>query len=176
MVEQENPEKEKEQEVKQENKTEQEKKEKKEKEEKEEKNQVSLKESRIRKIAMSYYSRQDIRKNILEFSKNRECVPRYFEGFGKRPDAFQYESDILDYARKGATSFHCSEEIWKDPMEIATGMSDKEFKSLRKGWDLLIDIDCKYLEYSKKAAHSIIQALKSSGVNNIGLKFPTNYD
>ena len=130
-----------------------------------------LKEQRIRKIAMLYYSRQDIRKNMLEFSKNRECVPRYFEGFGKRPDSFQYESDIIEYAKNGATSFHCSEEIWRDPMELITGMPEAELKKLRTGWDLLIDIDCKYLEYSKKAAHSIIRALRAAGVNNVGVKF-----
>ncbi len=141
------------------------------KNEPEEKKEVSLKEQRIRRIALLYYSRQDIRKNLVEFSKNRECVPRYFEGFGSRPDAFQYESDIIEYAKKGATSFHCSEELWRDPLEIVTGMSDSDFKKLRIGWDLLIDIDCKYLEYSKKAAYSIIQALKSAGVKNVGLKF-----
>jgi len=137
----------------------------------EEKPEISLKESRVRKIAMSYYSRLDIRKNMLDFSKHRECVPRYFEGFGKRPDSFQYDSDILEYAKKGATSFHCSEELWRDPLELVTGMPDAELKKLRVGWDLLIDIDCKYIEYSKKAAFSIIQALRASGVNNIGLKF-----
>ena len=67
----------------------------------------SLKEERIRKIAQAYYARQDIRKAMFEFSKNRECVPRYFEGFGKRPDSFQFDSDILGLAKKGATSFHC---------------------------------------------------------------------
>ena len=45
------------------------------------------KEERIRKVAPLYYLRPDIRKAMFEFSKNRECVPRYFEGFGKRPDA-----------------------------------------------------------------------------------------
>jgi DNA-directed RNA polymerase subunit RPC12/RpoP len=139
--------------------------------EKNQEKQASLKEERIRKISTLYYSRQDIRKAIFEFSKNRECVPRYFEGFGKRPDSFQYDSDILGLAKKGATSFHCSEELWKDPLEISTGMSEAEIKSLRIGWDLLIDIDCKYIEYSKKAAYSIIMALKSCGVENIGIKF-----
>jgi DNA-directed RNA polymerase subunit RPC12/RpoP len=133
--------------------------------------QMGVKEERIRKVAISYYSRSDIRKAIFEFSKNRECVPRYFEGFGKRPDSFQFDSDILELAKRGATSFHGSEEIWSEPLEIATGMSEAELNKLRTGWDLLIDIDCKYLEYSKKAAYSIIMALRSCGVNNMGLKF-----
>jgi len=138
--------------------------------------ELSLKEQRVRAIAQAYYSRADVRKAMLAFSKNRECVPRYFEGFGKRPDSFQYESDIMEFAKKGATSFHCSEEIWKDPLELSTGMSEKQLNELRVGWDLLIDIDCKYPEYSKKAASSIIQALNSCGVENIGLKFSVTGD
>ncbi len=131
----------------------------------------SLKEERIRRIAFLYYSRQDIRKNMLEFSQHREVVPRYFEGFGKRPDTLQYESDILELAKKGATSFHCSEELWKDATELATGMTEEQLNSLRTGWDLLIDIDSKYLDYSKIAAELIIKALAYHGVKNIGIKF-----
>ncbi len=134
-------------------------------------NTISVKEERIRKMALSYYSRQDIRKAMFEFSKNRECVPRYFEGFGKRPDTFSFDSDILEHAKKGATSFHGSEEIWSDPLLIHTSMTDKETKENRIGWDLLIDIDCKYLEYSKKAAYAIVEALKKAGVKNIGVKY-----
>ena len=131
----------------------------------------SQKEERIRAIATSYYSRQDIRKAIFDFSKNREVVPLYFEGFGKRPDALQYESDLLAFVRKGATSFHCSEEIWRDPLEISTEMSQEQFNELRQGWDLLIDIDSKYLDYSKVSCSLIIKALEFHGVRNIGVKF-----
>jgi len=48
----------------------------------------SVKEQRIRKITHLYYSNPEIKKAIFEFSKNREISPRYFEGFGKRPDSF----------------------------------------------------------------------------------------
>ena len=58
--------------------------------------EMSLNEKRIRAIAISYYSRADIRKAIIDFAKNRECVPRYFEGFGKRPDALQFDSDTIE--------------------------------------------------------------------------------
>jgi len=133
--------------------------------------QISLKEERIRKVAMFYYSRSDIRKNMLEFSKNRECVPRYFEGFGKRPDAFQYDSDISEFAKKGATSFHCSEELWADPLNISTELSSEELKKLRIGWDLLIDVDSPYFDYSKIYAEILIGVLKSHGIKNIGIKF-----
>ena len=85
----------------------------------EEKFESSFKEQRIREVTNLYYSRGDVRKALFEFSKNRECVPRYFESFGKRPDTFQYDSDILEQVRKGATSFHCSEELWTDSLEIS---------------------------------------------------------
>lgn len=102
---------------------------------------VSFKEKRLREILFIYYSREDVRRAMLEFSKNRECIPRYYEGFGKRPDTFQYLSDILEQVKNGATSFHCSEELWQDPLEISTELSEQEFNDLRLGWDLLLDID-----------------------------------
>ena len=134
-------------------------------------NEPDLKEQRIRKITLLYYSRPEIQKAIFDFSRNREAVPRYFEGFGKRPDSFQYESDILGLVRKGATSFHCSEELWKNPLEIETGMSAEQLNSLRTGWDLIIDIDCKYFEVSKKAAQAVVSSLKKHGIRNLGIKF-----
>ena len=133
--------------------------------------EMGIKEERIRKLISVYYSRQDIRKAILDFAKNREVVPRYFEGFGKRPDTLQYESDILELAKRGATSFHCSEELWRDPLEIATGMSEEQLNELRIGWDLLIDIDSKYIDYSKIYAEILIDVLRKHGVEGIGVKF-----
>ncbi len=132
----------------------------------------NLKEERIRAVALTYYSRSDVKKAIYDFSKNREAVPSYMmQGFGKRPDSFQYPSDITAFVSKGATSFHCSEEIWKDPLSISTDLSEEELNELRDGWDLLIDIDCKYLEYSKMAAESLIKALEFHGVKGVGIKY-----
>ncbi len=135
------------------------------------KKEISFKEQRIRDITLIYYSRPDVKKAIFEFSKNRECIPRYFEGFGKRPDAFQYESDIVEHVRRGATSFHCSEEIWSDPLEISNELSKDEFNDLRIGWDLLIDVDSPYLEYSKIYAELLIDALTFHGIKNFNVKF-----
>src|SRR3989304_3195882 len=87
--------------------------------------------------------------SIFTISQNRETVPRYFEGFGKRPDNFQYQGDIFELVKKGATSFHCSEELWNDPLAISTSMTEKQLKESRIGWDLLLDIDSQYLDYSK---------------------------
>src|SRR3989338_2653207 len=132
---------------------------------------ISIKEERIRKIAYFYYSRPDVRKAMFEFSKNRECVPRYFEGFGKRPDVFHYDSDILGFAKSGATSFHCSEELWNDALNLSTESTPEEQKKIRTGWDLLIDVDSKYLDYSKIYAEVLIDVLRSVGIKNIGIKF-----
>tara|TARA_Y100000034_G_scaffold19357_1_gene21845 strand:- start:7743 stop:9239 length:1497 start_codon:yes stop_codon:yes gene_type:complete len=131
----------------------------------------SLKEDRIRKITHLYYSRPDIQKEIFEFSENREISPQYFEGFGKRPDSFQYKGDIFELVKKGATSFHCSEELWENPLNIQTGMNEKQLNELRIGWDLLIDIDCKWFDYSKLAAKAVIEVINNHGIKNIGLKF-----
>ena len=130
-----------------------------------------MKEDRIRKITHLYYSRPDVQKTIFEFSQDREICPRYFEGFGKRPDSLQYKGDIFELVKKGATSLHCSEELWDNPLNIKTEMNEKQFNELRTGWDLLIDIDSKYLDYSKILAKQIIKILEFHGVKNIGIKF-----
>ena len=137
----------------------------------ENKEQLGEKEQRIRKITFLYYSRKEVQKAIFEFSEGREVVPRYFEGFGKRPDSLQYPGDVFELVRKGATSFHCSEEIWKDPLKISTEMNKKQLDELRLGWDLLFDIDSKYLDYSKILAEIVINILKFYGIKNFGLKF-----
>jgi len=133
--------------------------------------ETSINEQRIRKITSLYYSRPEIQKAIFNFSKDRETIPRYFEGFGKRPDSLEYPNDVFGLVKKGATSFHCSEEIWKNPLEIQTGMTQEQFNQLRTGWDLLIDIDSKYIDYSKIMAEIIIKMLNFHGVKNIGIKF-----
>ncbi|MCK4647602.1 hypothetical protein KAT24_01580 [Candidatus Pacearchaeota archaeon] len=131
----------------------------------------NFKEQRVRNLTQLYYSKQEVQKAIFEFSKNREVCPRYFEGFGKRPDTLQYPSDIFELVKRGATSFHCSEELWQDPLSIETGMNEKQFNGIRKGWDLLIDIDSKYLDYSKIMAELILETFKFHGIKNIGVKF-----
>ncbi len=131
----------------------------------------SVKEARIRGVALAYYSRKDVEKAIYEFCRGRETVPKYFEGFGKRPSTLEYPSEILALVKNGATSFHCSEERWNDVLGISMDKSSDDFNELRDGWDLLIDIDSKYFEYAKQAAISVINVLEMSGVKNIGIKF-----
>ena len=55
---------------------------------------------KVQRIAKSYYLRKDIQEAMFNFCKNRETVPRYLEGFGKRPDCFDYPFDIVTFAKK----------------------------------------------------------------------------
>ncbi|MBR9701656.1 hypothetical protein GOV13_01915 [Candidatus Pacearchaeota archaeon] len=132
---------------------------------------ISFKEQRVRNMTHLYYSRPEVQKAMFEFSKNREISSQYFDGFGKRPDSFEYLGDVMAMVQKGTTSFHCSEELWENPLDIVTGMSEEQANELRIGWDLLIDIDCKWFDYSKLAAKSIIEVLEDHNVKNFGIKF-----
>jgi hypothetical protein len=136
-------------------------------------NEISFKESRIKAMTQLYYSNKEVQQAIFEFSKNREISPRYYEGFGKRPDSFQFVGDVFELVKKGATSFHCSEEIWENPLEINAEMTPKEYDEIRTGWDLLIDIDCPWIEYSKLAAIALINVFQKHGISttSIGIKF-----
>jgi len=128
-------------------------------------------EERIKSITAIYYSKPQVQQAIVDFARNREVVPRYIEAFGKRPDTIQYARDIMSLVQRGATSFHGSEEYWKDPLQIQTDMDAVDLNELRTGWDLLIDIDSPYLDYSKIAAELILSTLEKYGVVNYGIKF-----
>src|SRR3989344_2004035 len=132
---------------------------------------MDIKEQRIRAITSIYYTSPEVQKTLLKFAKDREVVPRYFEGFGKRPDILQYSSDINGLVKKGATSFHASEELWNDPLALNSEIQMHEMNELRKGWDLLIDIDSKYFDVSKILAILILDALEKHGIKNYGIKF-----
>ena len=132
-----------------------------------EKREISDKERRIRALTKIYYSRQDVLDALLKFGQSREVVPRYFEGFGKRPDSITYKSDISGMINKGATSIHCSEEIWQDPLKLSGEINQEEMNSLRKEWDLLIDIDCPFLDISKIAGIVVCETLERYGIKHI---------
>ena len=124
---------------------------------------------------LSYYKREDIQKEILAHAKDREIAVRFGEkGFGKRPDILTYSRDILELAKQGATSFHASEERWSNPLLLNPMMKKEEAESLRIGWDLVIDIDCPYFEYSKIAADLVIKAFKHHNISAISAKFSGN--
>jgi len=123
-------------------------------------------------IALSYYSRLDIQNAMFEFCKHRETVANHNNNFfAKRPDTFDYPSDILNQARNGATSFHTSEEIWTNPLDINTNMTPQQYNQIKTGWDLLIDIDSPFLDYGKIAARLLIEQFEQHGIHNYGIKF-----
>ena len=123
-------------------------------------------------VALPHYSRKDIQQAMFDFCKHRETIGNFNNKFfAKRPDCFDYPSDILNSARQGATSFHCSEEIWSNPLDIDTSMTPEQYNKIRTGWDLLIDIDSKFLDYGKIAAKLLINQLEKHGIKNYGIKF-----
>lgn len=125
---------------------------------------------------MQYYKRPEIQQAILDHAEHKEVAVSYGgEGYGKRPDTLQYHQDILAHVKNGATSFHASEELWINPMQIQPGLPRAELDALRKGWDLILDIDCPELNYSKLASHFVVQALKYHNVKSISVKFSGNH-
>jgi len=125
-------------------------------------------------VSLEHYKREDIREEILLNSRDREVAVRYNDTFGKRPDVLRHASDILELAKQGATSFHASEELWSNPLQLDPSLKRQEFERLRIGWDLIIDIDCGIFDYSKIAADLVINALKFHKVRSISCKFSGN--
>lgn len=125
---------------------------------------------------LNYYKRREIQEAILNSAKDKEIAVRYSDkGYGKRPDTLAYANDIIAFAQQGATSFHCSEELWNNPLEIKTGTLPEELNAIRKGWDLVLDIDSPHLAYSRIAANLVIQALQHYNIQNISVKFSGNH-
>ncbi len=130
--------------------------------------------------SLSYYKREDVQKAIVEHGRDKEVAARFNEQFGKRPDSLSYPNEVLELAKKGATSFHCSEELWTNPLLLKPQMARAELDKLRRGWDLILDVDTDVIdketgfEYSKIAADLIIKQLKLHGVRSVTAKFSGN--
>lgn len=119
-----------------------------------------------------FYSREDIRNEIFELSDGREIVGRYNDGsFEKRPSKLFFPKEIYESAKAGTVSFHISEEIWKDVQALSQDLSKKGLDELRKGWDLLLDIDSKSFEYTTLCASLIMEALEFHNLKNYSIKF-----
>ena len=126
--------------------------------------------------SLKHYKQKDVQEAIVAAAHNKEIAVLFGErGFGKRPDVLAYPKDVLEFAKQGATSFHCSEELWSNPLQVTTGMPRQELDNLRAGWDLILDIDCPFLEYSAVASHVIVQALQHHGIRSLGVKFSGNH-
>ena len=125
-------------------------------------------------VSLSYYKRKDVQEEIIANSQDREVAAKFNENFGKRPDVLRHPNDILELAKQGATSFHASEELWRNALQLDPSLRKHELDNLRIGWDLVLDIDCGVFDYSKVAADLIIKALKFHNVESISCKFSGN--
>ena len=125
-------------------------------------------------VSLSHYKRTDIRDEMIGNSKDREVAAKFNESFAKRPDILRHSNDILELAKQGATSFHASEELWKNPLQLDPSLRRQELDSLRIGWDLVLDIDCGFFDYSKIAADLVVKALKFHNIKSISCKFSGN--
>ncbi len=122
-----------------------------------------------------WYSRPEIALAISQSAENKEVAVLLNKGgFGKRPQILQFPADVKEFARRGTTSFHISVENFSDPLKLSPETTEGQLTELREGWDLIIDIDCPWFEYSKKTAQLIIEYLKSKDVTSIGIKFSGN--
>jgi hypothetical protein len=146
---------------------------------------LKLKQQRI-----LYFKRSKIRNSIVEAAENKEIDVQFqniksklidgnvtdeiFSYHLKQRTVLKFPQEVLDLALKGASSFHASEELWSNPLSVKTGMNKKELDELRIGWDLVVDIDCHMLEYSKIAAHIIIEFFKSYNIKSISCKYSGN--
>lgn len=119
---------------------------------------------------LRYYLNEEVINRLMSV-RDRECAVRYYDKFGKRPMFFQYPSDVENLIRGGATSFHVSEERWTNPLLLDKELSKDQLTDLRKGWDLVIDIDCKILDVSKIFTKMLIDKLTSEGIHSLSVKF-----
>lgn len=126
--------------------------------------------------ALNHYKRKEVQEAMIAVAKNREIVGSFNgEAFSKRPDVLQYPNDIIEQVKQGVTSFHMSEEHWSNVQRLSPMLKRQDIDALRSGWDLVIDIDCKDLEYSRFAGYFLVEALKQHNIKNISVKFSGNH-
>ncbi len=121
-----------------------------------------------------YYSRKEVQKELLRLSAGREVQAWFGEIRGKRPEIVNFEGDIKDLVKQGMTSFHVSEERWRDPLILESGLTKKQLDEQRVGWDCILDLDSKNLEFSMMTGELLIDALKFHDIKNYSLKFSGN--
>ncbi len=114
-----------------------------------------------------YYSNSKVQSAILACAKDRESAGTFSDGgYSKRPDVLFYPTDILEKVKKGVVAFHCSVERWQNPMQLSSQLLKEDLDNLRKGWDLIIDIDAKFkLEHGRAAAVEVVNFLKDFGIS-----------
>jgi hypothetical protein len=127
-------------------------------------------------LVKRHYKQAHVQEAMLAISQGKEVVGSFGgTGYAQRPNMIMYPDDIMTQVEAGITSFHVSEETWQNPISLVPGMDTKEMDGIRTGWDLIIAIDCNHWEYSKIAAHLIIQALEHAGLTCVSCKFSGNH-
>ena len=91
-------------------------------------------------ICVRFYKRKEIQEAIIAHAQNKEIGMRYNEAFGKRPDILSYPKEILELSLRGVTSFHASEELWENPLELESSKAKKELDLLRNALDFMFNI------------------------------------
>jgi len=125
-------------------------------------------------VTLSHYKRRDVQEEIIKAAENKEIAVQYHDKFGIRPDVLNNPNDVLELAKQKATSFHSSEELWRNPLQLNPNIKKHELSSLRVGWDLVLDIDCSFFEYSRIAADLVVKALKFNEIKSVSCKFSGN--
>ncbi len=124
------------------------------------------------KQIFDYYSRDDVQQALLEVSADKEVAGIFKTGsFGQRPNVLVYPNDIVNMVKSGTVSFHGSVERWDNPMSLRTGMLKDDMDKLRKGFELIIDIDIKDFEFAKACTKIFFDELSKHGIKNIGVKY-----
>ena len=89
---------------------------------------------------LKYYKREEIQNAIVSYSADKEISVKFGEkGFGRRPETLKYPTDIIEFAKKGASSFHVSEERWHRVVDLSPSLKRTELDNNRKGWDLVLE-------------------------------------
>ena len=122
-----------------------------------------------RQQIIDYYSQDFVLDAIVKSARDREAVGVFADGgYDKRPNIVNFKSDILSMIKNGVTSIHLSAEHWTYTMQVTA----ETYEHLRKGFDIIIDIDSRLsLNDSKIAAILICDFLEKYSIKNYGIKF-----
>ena len=123
---------------------------------------------------LTFYKREEVQKKLVKHAEDKEIAVQYGDYFGSRPESIMYQDDVMELIKNKATSFHCSEELWTNPLSLRSDIKRNEMNELRKGWDLILDIDCLHFKYSKLAADILINIIKDLDVDSVTCKFSGN--
>ena len=68
--------------------------------------------------------------NAQEKENQKEVGIQFNDKFGARPDVLNNPNDILELAKQRATSFHSSEELWSNPLQLSSNFKKHEIRIL----------------------------------------------